>query len=76
VFVGAARYDLATPAYGIYYGAGLQWRNVRPGWDIGLDARYAIKVARDHLLPADPTGVREDSFYDIYSSTLSLTRRF
>jgi len=40
-FVGAARYALATPAYGIYYGAGLQWRNIRPHWDLGFDYRYA-----------------------------------
>jgi len=77
-FVGAARYDLATPAYGIYLGMGLQWRNVRPGWDIGIDTRYATKVARDNLVAGDePTvGDRSDSFYDIYSATLSLTRRF
>jgi hypothetical protein len=76
VFVGAARYALATPAYGIYYGAGLQWRDVLPRWDVGVDVRYAKKVARDHLLPGDPTSVQNDSFYDITSSTLSLTRRF
>ena len=76
VFIGAARYDLATPAYGEYFGAGLQWRNVRPGWDVGLDLKYAKKVARDHLLPSDPMSVQPDSFYDITSSTLSITRRF
>ncbi len=77
VFVGASRYDLATPAYGLYFGAGLQWRDVRPGWDIGLDVREALKVARDHLLPSDPQSpVRPDSFYTIDSYTLSLTKRF
>ena len=38
-FIGAARYALRLPAYGIYYGAGAQWRNVLPGWDLGIDWR-------------------------------------
>jgi hypothetical protein len=75
-FGGAARYDLATPAYGQYLGIGGQWRNVVPGWDVGIDLRYATKVARDHLLPSDPASARPDSFYDITSTTLYLTRRF
>ena len=77
VFLGASRYALATPAYGLYFGGGLQWRDVRPGWDIGLDVRQAKKVARDHLLPSDPQDpIRPDSFYTIDSYSISLTRRF
>lgn len=78
VFIGAARYNLVTPAYGIYYGTGLQWRDVLPGWDLGLDVRYANSVARDHLLPNDPPdiGGRTDSFYNILSTTLSVSRHF
>jgi hypothetical protein len=78
VFIGAARYALATPAYGIYYGTGLQWRNVLPGWDAGVDFRYANSVARDHLLPSDPpdVGSRNDSFYNISSFTFSISRHF
>ena len=78
VFIGAARYALVTPAYGIYYGAGLQWRNVLPGWDLGADYRYANSVARDHLLPSDPPNIggRSDSFYNISSLTLSISRHF
>ncbi len=77
VFLGASRYDLATPAYGLYFGGGLQWRDVRPGWDVGLDVREAKKVARDHLLPSDPQSpIRPDSFYTIDSYSLSLTKRF
>jgi hypothetical protein len=76
VFIGASRYDLATPAYGLYYGAGVQWRDIYRSWDAGLDFRYAKKVARDHLLASDPTSVQPDSFYDISGMTLSLTRRF
>lgn len=75
-FAGAARYDLATPAYGLWGGAGVAWRDVFPSWDVGLDFRFGIKVARDDLVAADPVGGRPDSFYDIQSATLSITRRF
>jgi hypothetical protein len=78
LFLGAARYNLATPAYGFYYGIGTQWRDVFPGWDLGLDLRYANSVARDHLLPSDPRNVggRPDSFYNITSLTLFISRHF
>jgi hypothetical protein len=78
VFIGAARYALATPAYGIYYGAGLQWRNVLPGWDVGAEYRYANSIARDHVLPNDPPNVggRSDSFYNISTITLFVSRHF
>lgn len=76
-FLGAARYDLATPAYGYYFGAGVQWRDILPGFDLGLDWRYADKVARDKLLPTDPAPEpRPDAFYDINSYSLSLSYRF
>jgi Capsule assembly protein Wzi len=78
VFLGANRYNLATPAYGLYYGGGLQWRNILQGWDVGFDYRYADSVARDHLLPSDPPniGARTDSFYNISSFTVSISRHF
>jgi hypothetical protein len=76
VFVGASRYDLATPAYGLYYGAGLQWRDVLPGWDVGVEGRIFRRIARDHLLPSDPQTERPDSFYDVRSASLFVTRRF
>jgi hypothetical protein len=75
-FLGASRYALATPAYGFYIGAGVQYRNLLPGWDLDLDYRDGVKVARDHLLPSDPTGVRPDSFYDITSLSLYVSHRF
>lgn len=76
-FLGAARYDVATPAYGYYLGGGVQWREIWPGFDLGLDVRYADKVARDKLLPTDPAiNSRPDIFYDIASATLSLSYRF
>jgi hypothetical protein len=76
VFVGAARYDLGTPAYGLYYGTGLQWRDIRPGWDAGLEARFHMRLARDHLLPDDPQTARPDSYYHVTSLSFVVTRRF
>jgi hypothetical protein len=78
LFMGANRYSLATVAYGVYLGAGAQWRNVLPGWDLGWDVRYADNIQRDHLLPSDPPNVdsRNDSFYNVLSTTLFISRHF
>jgi len=76
-FFGAARYDLATPAFGYYLGVGAQWRNLLPNIDLSVDLRYADKVARDKLLPSDaPSMQRPDSFFDITSATLGLSYRW
>jgi hypothetical protein len=75
-FVGAARYDLESPAYGLLWGFGAQWRDLLPGWDVGVDLRVAMKVARDNLLPTDIQGGRGDSFYDVNAVTATVTRRF
>jgi hypothetical protein len=75
-FAGVARYDLATPAYGLYGGVGAQWRNVLPKWDLGADFRYAQNIARNHVLATDVQGVRPDSFYKVEIGTLYITRRF
>jgi len=77
-YLGAARYDQPTPAYGFYYGLGVQYRNVLPGWDVGLDFRYNDSIARDHLLPSDPpaVGPRNDSFWDVWGGILTISRRF
>jgi hypothetical protein len=57
--------------------AGAQWRNILPGWDLGLDYTYGIKVARLRLLPNDvQSGQRPDSFYDIDRLDLYLSRKF
>jgi hypothetical protein len=78
LFLGVARYDLATPAYSLYGGVGAQWRNVLPKWDIGADFRYAQNVARTHVLASDApiAGVRPDSFYKIETGLFYVTRRF
>ncbi len=79
LFAGVDRYNLATPAYSIYFGAGAQWRNFLPvaaKWDLGFDFRYAQNVARDHMLATDVQTSRPDSFYKIESAVLYLSRRF
>lgn len=75
-FLGAARLDLATPAYGYYAGGGVQFKDIMPGWDLNLDLRYGDKVARDNVLPNDPQGGRPDNFYDITGVSLYLGYRF
>jgi hypothetical protein len=75
-FLGAARYALVTPAYGFYYGAGLEWRDLLPHLDLGVEVRYYDSVARDHVLPSDPNTARIDSFYDIWGGVAALTYHF
>lgn len=75
-FLGAARLDLATPAYGYYFGGGIQIRNVVPRWDLGIDMRYGDKIARDNVLPTDPQGGSPDNFYDLLGVSVYLSRRF
>jgi hypothetical protein len=75
-FLGAARLDLATPAYGYYAGGGVQVRDLRPGWDLNIDLRYGDKVARDNLLPSDPQGGSPDNFYDVLGISAYLSYRF
>jgi len=77
LFLGAARYAGPTPAYGFYYGAGLQWRDLVPHWDLGVDYRYASKVDRLRVLPSEPqSGYRPDAYYDISLVTLYVSRKF
>ena len=77
-FLGAARYALATPAYGFYLGVGAQWRNVLPHLDAGIDFRYDDTLARDRLLPTElqGPGLRPDSFYDVRGVIASLSYHF
>jgi hypothetical protein len=77
LFLGVARYAAPTPAYGPYFGAGLQWRNVLPHWDVGIDLRYASKINRIRTLPSDPQGgYRNDAYYDITLGTVYVSRKF
>jgi hypothetical protein len=77
LFIGVGRYNAPTAAYGFYCGAGLQWRNVVPKWDVGIDFRYASKLDRVRSLPSDPQGgYRQDAYYDITYGTLYVSRKF
>jgi len=77
VFLGAARYSLNTPAYGWYLGAGPQWRNVLPGWDLEVNYRYGVKISRLRTLSTEPQGgYRPDAFYNVYLLSLGVSRRF
>ena len=75
-FFGAARLDLATPAYGYYLGGGAHLIELLPNWDLSVELRLGDKIARDNLLPSDPQGGRPDNFYDLSGISLYLSRRF
>lgn len=55
-FIGAARWDLATAAYGYRVGVGANYR-FGDHWALGSDISYADSVTRDKLLPADDPGM-------------------
>lgn len=76
LFVGAARLELATPAYGYYFGGGIQIKDIVESWDLNVDLRIGDEVARDNLLPTDPQGGMPDNFHNLSGITLYLTRRF
>jgi len=75
-FLGAARLDLATPAYGYYWGTGVQLKDLWPSWSLAIDLRYGDKIARDNLLASDPQGGKDDNFYDLSGVSVYLSRRF
>lgn len=75
-FAGAARYNTQTPAYGYYIGTGVQWRDIRPRWDLNLDLRYGDKLAHDQLDANGRLRSNDDVFSDVMGATLSLSRRF
>ena len=75
-FLGAARLDLATPAYGYYLGTGVQVKELWPSWSLSVDLRYGDKIARDNVLPSDPQGGKNDNFYDLSGVSVYLSRRF
>ena len=74
-FLGAARYALATPAYGLYLGAGLQWRNLFPGWGVGVDFHNVISAQRLQDLPSETPCCRQ-TLDSIYSWTFYVSRSF
>jgi hypothetical protein len=75
-FFGFARYAGPTPALGYYEGAGLQWRDVMPHWDLSFDARLFDHVQRDKLRPSDPQNGDPVEWYTMQAPALYLSRRF
>ncbi|HEY7673443.1 MAG TPA: hypothetical protein VIC71_14630 [Gammaproteobacteria bacterium] len=75
-FLGAARLDLETPAYGYYWGGGVTLKELLRDWDFGVELRSGDNLARDNLLPSDPQGGSPDNFHDVLSLTLYLSRSF
>ena len=73
-FVGAARYALATPAYGVYVGAGLEWRNLLPGWGIGVGFHNLISAQRLRDLRTEVRGGQV--LWSTYSWTFDVSRSF
>lgn len=73
VFLGAARYALVTPAYGLYLGGGLQWRNILPGWGVGVDFHNVISAQRLQDLHSQGSG---ESYRSTYSWTFYVSRSF
>ncbi|MGH8177579.1 MAG: capsule assembly Wzi family protein [Steroidobacter sp.] len=77
-FLGAARYDVNLPADGGFIGAGVQYRDLLPGWDVGLDYRHYDKLTRDKGLPSDPEsnpGLPR-RILDIHGISLYLSKRW
>lgn len=77
-FFGVGRYQRDAPAYGWYMGAGLQWRDLLPQWDVGVDARYYDKLSRNRVAPGDPVPVidRPRIHFDVEGFTVYLSRHF
>jgi hypothetical protein len=75
-FFGFSRYELLTPAHGYYLGAGVQLRNVRPGWDLNLEVRDFDRIVRKKLSPAEGIITWPTEFYTMPGVGLSLSRRF
>lgn len=77
-FFGVGRYDITLDAHGYYMGGGVQYRDVLPGWDIGLDYRYYDKLNRDKGLPGDPEsnpGLPR-RYIDVHGFSLYMSKRW
>lgn len=80
LYLGVDRYNVATPAYSMYFGTGIAWRDFMPHWlpkwDLDFDLRHAQNIARDHVLATDVQGSRPETFYKMETAALYLSRRF
>jgi len=75
LFFGAARYEALTPAYGWYGGAGIQWRELLKGWDLGVDYRIGDHMARNKT-PSESVIIWPNAFYTIQGVSTYISRRF
>lgn len=75
-YLGGARYDLTTPAYGFRAGfGGHYWFSNR--WALTAEASYGDALARDKLLPEEnPGDGSPDIFFDIVQLSIYLKYKF
>ncbi len=74
-FIGAARFDLATPATGYRLGVGAQfWFSSK--WALAAEAAFGDTLARDKLLPGEVPGNSPDIFYDVAQLNLYFKYKF
>jgi hypothetical protein len=75
-FLGAARYDLTTAAYGFRLGIGGRY-HFSDSWSVGSEFALNDKLARDKVLPEETPGVGSpDIFYDIFQLSVFVKYRF
>jgi hypothetical protein len=79
-FLGFARYSGPSPAQGLYYGYGLQWRNLWRGWDLSLEQREFDALQRDKVRASDQAVLQQTAdpveWYNGSAVTLSLAHSF
>ncbi len=77
-FFGVGRYDYGAPAFGWYGGLGVQYMDVLPKWDVGVDWRRYDKLSRNRVLTSDPPNnyERPRMHFDINGQSLYISRRF
>ncbi len=77
-FIGAARYDYRSPAYGYTVGFGgfyqpKGWKN----WSIGTEMQLMDKIARDKIHPDDlPASTGPDTFTNMIGLAVTLSYNF
>ncbi|HWG76853.1 MAG TPA: capsule assembly Wzi family protein [Steroidobacteraceae bacterium] len=79
-FLGYARYSGPSPAQGLYFGYGLQWRNLWRGWDLSLEQREFDALQRDKVRASDQAVLQQTAdpveWYTGGAATLSLSHAF